>query len=707
MATTTPPRARQARESVVIRFAGDSGDGMQVTGSRFTVEAALAGNDLTTFPDFPAEIRAPAGTTYGVSAFQIHFGGGDVTTPGDEVDVLVAMTPAALKVDLKDLRLGGTIVVDTGAFSERNLAKAGFPANPIDDGSLAQYQVLTVDITRLTAEAVKAFGLSTREAHRCRNMWALGLMLWMYGRDRQVTTDWLRRKFADRPELAQANVAALNAGHAFGETAEMSEHLVGYTVAKAPVEPGRYRAVSGTEAIAWGLIAGMRGAGIEKMIFAGYPITPASLLLHTLASLKAHGVITFQAEDEIAAIEAVRIATKYMTPVILLSDAYLAHAAEPWRLPDPSALPRFPVHFRTDPAGFHPFLRDPVTLARAWAVPGTPDLEHRIGGLEKDYDTGHISYDPENHARMTRTPAAKIAGIANDIPPQPAALGDDHGAVAVVAWGPTYRAIQQAVREAREDGIDVSHIHLRYLNPFPSNLGDLLKRFDRVLVPEMNSGQLVQLLRAAYLVPAEGLNKVEGKPFKVAEIVQAIGARGGGRAYDGHDDHRRGAHPQGLRVGSGGPGVPRLWGLRDPQGGPESTGGRWRPARAHRVRFGNRLCRPVPVLLVDVRVPHHPRPGPGDRHRNQARQSRARRMGHHRRRRRPLDRRGPHAARAAPPRGSPDRPLQQPDLRAHPEAVLAHPPGRDAFTFHTAGLDREPPIALRGRGGRRGAGRRA
>src|SRR5437016_3314470 len=477
MATTTPPRARQARESVVIRFAGDSGDGMQVTGSRFTVEAALAGNDLTTFPDFPAEIRAPAGTTYGVSAFQIHFGGVDVTTPGDAVDVLVAMNPAALKVDVKDLRVGGTIVVDTGAFTERNLTKAGFPANPVEDGSLAPYQVLTVDITRLTAEAVKAFGLSTREAHRCRNMWALGLMLWMYGRDRQVTTDWLRRKFADRPELAQANVAALNAGHAFGETAEMSEHLVGYTVPKAPVEPGRYRAVSGTEAIAWGLIAGMRGAGLQKMIFAGYPITPASLLLHTLAGLKSHGVITFQAEDEIAGIGAVRIATKYMTPVILLSDAYLAHAAEPWRLPDLSALPRFPVRFRTDRAGFHPFLRDPTTLARAWAVPGTPDLEHRIGGLEKDYDTGHISYDPENHARMTRTRAAKIAGIANGIPLQTVALGADHGAIAVVGWGSTYGAIHQAVRRARQGGIDASHVHLRYLNPFPSTPCGLLQRF--------------------------------------------------------------------------------------------------------------------------------------------------------------------------------------------------------------------------------------
>jgi len=586
---------------------------MQVTGSRFTVETALAGNDLTTFPDFPAEIRAPAGTTYGVSAFQIQFGAGDIMTPGDAVDVLVAMNPAALKVDLKDLRLGGSILVDTGAFTERNLTKAGFPANPLEDGSLAPYQVLTFDITRLTTEAVKAFGLSTREAHRCRNMWALGLMLWMYGRDRQVTIDWLRRKFADRPELAQANVAALNAGHAFGETAEMSEQLVGYTVPSAPAPPGRYRTVSGTEALAWGLIAGMRGAGLEKMIFAGYPITPASLLLHTLANLKAHGVITFQAEDEIAAIgaaigaayagalgvtsssgpgmalktemlglaiatelpivvvdsqragpstgmptkaeqsdlfqavhgrnadaplaviaaatavdcfdvaiEAVRIATTYMTPVIVLSDAYLAHAAEPWRLPDAAALPRFPVRFRTDPAGFHPLLRDPATLARAWAVPGTPGLEHRIGGLEKDYDTGHISYDPDNHARMTRARAAKIAGIANDIPPQRVALGDDDGAVAVVGWGSTYGAIHRAVREARADGLDVSHIHLRYLNPFPRNLGELLQRFGRILVPELNTGQLVHLLRAAYLVPAEGLSKVAGKPFKVAEIVDAI-----------------------------------------------------------------------------------------------------------------------------------------------------------------------------------------
>ncbi|HEX2680294.1 MAG TPA: 2-oxoacid:acceptor oxidoreductase family protein, partial [Candidatus Dormibacteraeota bacterium] len=419
---------------------------MQVTGSRFTAETALAGNDLTTFPDFPAEIRAPAGTTYGVSAFQIHFGSLDVMTPGDEVDVLVAMNPAALKVDLKDLRVGGTILVDTGAFNARNLSKAGYAADPLQDGSLAPYRLLKFDITKLTLDAVKDCGLHTREANRCRNMWALGLLLWMYGRERQATIAWLEKKFAARPELARANVAALNSGHAFGETAEMSEQVVGYAVQKARLAPGVYRTVSGTEAIAWGLVAGLRAAGLEKLIFAGYPITPASLLLHTLANLKRYGVLTFQAEDEIAAIgaaigaaytgalgvtsssgpglalktemlglaiatelplvvinsqragpstgmptkaeqsdlfqavhgrnadaplvvlaaatttdcfdvaiEAVRLAITYMTPVILLSDAFLAHAAEPWRIPDADALPRFPVRFRTDPAGFHPF----------------------------------------------------------------------------------------------------------------------------------------------------------------------------------------------------------------------------------------------------------------------------------------------------------------------------------------------------------------
>src|SRR5438876_1035752 len=478
---------RETRDSVVIRFAGDSGDGMQVTGSQFTLETALAGSDFSTFPDFPAEIRAPAGTTFGVSAFQIHFGGTDVMTPGDAVDVLVAMNPAALTVDVRDLKVGGTVIVDTSAFNERNLGKAGYAKNPLEDDSLARYQVLKFDITKLTADAVKPHGLTSREAHLCRNMWALGLLLWMYGHERAATIEWLKRKFAKKPVIAAANIAALNAGHAFGETAEMPEHLVGYVVPKAVARPGRYRTVSGTEGLAWGLVAGLRAAGIEKMVFAGYPITPASALLHTLANLRAYGVITFQAEDEIAAsgaalgasyagalgvtsssgpgialktemlglaiatelplividsqragpstgmptkaeqsdlfqavhgrnadaplavlaprtagdcfpmgVEAVRLATKYMTPVIVLSDTYLAHAAEPWRIPEERELTRFPVRFRTDPTDFHPFLRDAETLARPWALPGTPGLEHRIGGIEKDFDTGHMSYDPAN-----------------------------------------------------------------------------------------------------------------------------------------------------------------------------------------------------------------------------------------------------------------------------------------------------------------------
>ena len=609
-----PPR-REAREHAVIRFAGDSGDGMQITGSQFTVETALAGNDLATFPDFPAEIRAPAGTTFGVSAFQIQFGSTDVLTAGDELDVLVAMNPAALTVNLRDLRVGGTVVADLAAFNERNLLKAGYTANPLEDDTLAPYQVLKLDITKLTADAVQAFGLSSKEAHRCRNMWALGLMLWMYGRERQATIEWLEQKFAKTPAVARANVAAVNAGHAFGETAEMPADIVGYTVARADVKPGLYRTVTGTESLAWGLLAGMRSAGLERMLFSGYPITPASALLHTLAALKQYGVVTFQAEDEIAAIgaaigasyagalgvtsssgpgialktemlglaiatelplvvidsqragpstgmptkteqsdlfqavlgrnadsplivlaaasagdcfevaiEAVRLATKYMTPVILLTDGYLAHAAEPWLIPDIDAVPGFPVTFRTDPAGFHPYLRDPKTLARAWAVPGTPGLAHRIGGIEKSYDTGHISYDPDNHQQMTRVRAAKVAGVAADIPRQGVALGKEGGALAVVGWGSTYGPIHQAVKEARADGLDVSHVHLRYVSPFPRNLGELLGSYGRVLAPEMNNGQLIHLLRAAYLLPVEGLSQVTGKPFKVATILEAIRA---------------------------------------------------------------------------------------------------------------------------------------------------------------------------------------
>jgi 2-oxoglutarate/2-oxoacid ferredoxin oxidoreductase subunit alpha len=611
-----PPPSRESRERVVIRFAGDSGDGMQVTGSQFTLETALAGNDLATFPDFPAEIRAPAGTTFGVSAFQIHFGANDVLTAGDELDALVAMNPAALTMNVDDLRRGATLVVDTAAFTERNLSKAGYAANPLEDGSLADYRLLKVDITRLTEEAVKAFDITSRDAHRCRNMWALGLMLWMYDRERQATVDWLTKKFAAKPAIAAANIAALHAGHAFGETAELPSQLGAYTVAPAPVAPGRYRAVSGTEALAWGLIAGLKAAGLERMVFASYPITPASPILHTLAALKSYGVITFQAEDEIAAIcaaigasyagtlgvtsssgpgialkteglglaiatelplvvidsqragpstgmptkteqsdlfqavlgrnadaplpvlaaatpadcfavaiEAVRLATTYMTPVMLLSDESVANASEPWLLPDVAQLPRFPVRFRTDPAGFHPFSRDPKTLARVWARPGTANLEHRIGGLERSYDTGHISYEPDNHERMTKVRAAKIAGIAQDIPLQTVALGEDRGALAVVGWGSTYGAVQQAVREVREEGRAVSHIHLRHLAPMPRNLGELLRGFEQVLVPELNNGQLVHLLRAAYLVPAEGLNQITGKPFKVSTVAAAIRER--------------------------------------------------------------------------------------------------------------------------------------------------------------------------------------
>ncbi len=615
--TATAQRGRrEVRESVVIRFAGDSGDGMQLTGTQFTLETALVGNDLATFPDYPAEIRAPAGTTFGVSAFQIHFGSHDIMTSGDELDVLVALNPAALKVNLEDLRIGGLVVVDTGAFSERNLVKAGFSRSPLDDDTLAPFQMLKLDVSKLTLDAVAPFNLGQKEALRSRNMWTLGLMLWMFDRDRKNTIDWLTKKFAKRPEVAQANVAALNAGHAFGETAEMPSGIMGYTVSRADVPPGEYRTVTGTEALAWGLVTGMKAAALNQLTFASYPITPASPLLHVLAGLKSFGVVTFQAEDEIAAvcaaigasyggslgvtsssgpgialkteaiglaisaelplvvvnsqragpstglptkteqsdlfqavygrnadapvpvlaaatpsdcfetaIEAVRLATKYMTPVYLLSDGFLANAAEPWLIPDIDQIPSFPVRFRTDPQGFHPFVRHAETLARPWAPPGVPGLEHRIGGLEKGYDSGHISYDPANHQRMTDVRAAKIAGIAQDIPEQRVALGNDRGALAVVGWGSTYGPINRAVERALEEGYDVAHVHIRYLSPFPPNLGDLLRRFGKVLVPEMNKGQLVTILRSTFLLPAEGLNKVQGKPFKIAEILDAIRAR--------------------------------------------------------------------------------------------------------------------------------------------------------------------------------------
>ncbi|MGM0575595.1 MAG: 2-oxoacid:acceptor oxidoreductase subunit alpha [Myxococcota bacterium] len=610
--TATRQPERRALDQVTIRFAGDSGDGMQVTGSQFTQTTAIAGNDLATFPDYPAEIRAPAGTTFGVSAYQIHFADHDILTPGDEPDVLVAMNPAALKTNLADLKPGGLVVVNTGAFTRNNLRKAGYEDNPLDGDLLDGYRTLKLDISKHTLEAVEEHGLSSKNALRCKNFWTLGLMYWLYGRDRAPTVEWLRKKFASKPQIAEANVAALDAGHVYGETAELPTDVVPYTVDRATLEPGRYRNITGSVAAAWGLVTGARLAGL-KLMLGSYPITPASPMLHTLAGLKQHGVVTFQAEDEIAAvcaaigasytgalgvtsssgpgialkmeaiglaigtelplvvvdvqrggpstglptkteqsdllqvlfgrngdapvavlaaatpsdcfdmaIEACRLATRHMTPVFLMSDGFLANGSEPWRIPDVEQMEPFPVRFRTDPEGFAPYARDPETLARDWAVPGTPGLEHRVGGLERDQKTGNVSYDPDNHEAMTRVRIERIERIADDIPEQDVALGDEGDTVAVVGWGSTFGAIHQAVRNIRREGLPVSHIHLRYLNPMPRNLGELLARYDRVLVPEMNTGQLSTLLRARYLLAAEELTKVAGKPFKISEVEAAI-----------------------------------------------------------------------------------------------------------------------------------------------------------------------------------------
>jgi 2-oxoglutarate ferredoxin oxidoreductase subunit alpha len=584
---------------------------MQVTGDQFTSAAALARNDLATFPDFPAEIRAPAGTLYGVSGFQVNFSSQDVFTPGDAPDVLVAMNPAALKTNLRDLKPNGLVIANSGAFNAQNLKKAGYEKNPLEDGSVSgKYALLSIDVTKLTLNAVKESGLSTKEANRCKNFWTLGLMFWIYGRPLEPTLKWIEAKFAKRPELVAANVAALKAGHAYGETAEISHYR--YEVPPAPVEKGKYRNIGGNTATAYGLLAAVQQSGLE-MVLGAYPITPASDVLHELSKYKHFGVTTIQAEDEIAAIcaalgaayagklgvtttsgpglalkmeavglgvavelplviidiqrggpstglptkteqadllqaiygrnseapvcvvapstpgdcffmaiEAVRLAVKYMTPVIMLSDGYLANGAEPWRIPDVSKLPKIDVHFRTDPAGFQPFLRDQTTLARNWAIPGTPGLTHRVGGLEKDYNSGHISYAPDNHELMCQTRAAKIAGIANDVPEQRIEVGEDSGKLLVLGWGSTYGAIREAVQRCRERGLGVSHAHVRYLNPFPKNLGELMSRFDRVLVPELNLGQLVKLVRSQYLVPAESYPKVQGLPFKISELEERI-----------------------------------------------------------------------------------------------------------------------------------------------------------------------------------------
>ncbi|MEE8516148.1 MAG: 2-oxoacid:acceptor oxidoreductase subunit alpha [Alphaproteobacteria bacterium] len=603
-------------ESVVVRFAGDSGDGMQITGGQFTETTAFAGNDLATFPDYPAEIRAPLGTTFGVSAYQINFGSRVIKTSGDALDVLVAMNPAALTVELHGLKPGGLVIVDTGAFTDSNLRKAGYDANPLEDDTLKEYRTLKLDITKLTLDAVKDAGLSRKEALRCKNFWTLGLVYWIFARKRKQTIDWLNQKFVKRPELAEANIAALNAGHALGETMEMPDGSGGFTIEPAEIPPGLYRTVTGGDGISWGIVTGARLAGLD-VFFGSYPITPASPLLHTLSGLKQYGVVTFQAEDEIAAvcsaigasyagslgvtsssgpgislkgeaiglaistelplivinsqragpstgmptkteqsdlhqavfgrnadspvvviasrspgdcfyvaIEAVRLATKYMTPVILLTDGYIANAAEPWPIPSDEDLPApFPVKFKTNGDGLNTLHRDEKTLARAWPLPGTPGLEHRIGGIEKDFETGNISYDPANHQRMTDLRVGKINGIADDIPLQVVEDGEDSGRLAVVGWGSTYGPISRAVNNLRGEGLEVSHIHLRHIWPLPKNLGDLLSRYDQVLVPEMNTGQLVTLLRSEYLLPVESLSKVSGQPFKISEIQSAIRSR--------------------------------------------------------------------------------------------------------------------------------------------------------------------------------------
>ena len=597
-------------ESVVIRFAGDSGDGMQLTGGRFTSETALSGNDLATLPDFPAEIRAPAGSLPGVSGFQLHFADHDILTPGDRPDVLVAMNPAALKTNVRDLAKGATLIVDTDAFTDRNLQKAGYEANPLEDGSLADYQLHAVPLTSMTVGALKDIeGVTPREAERAKNMFALGLMSWLYGRETESTTSYISKKFAKRPEIAAANLKAFSTGYAFGETSEAFS--VQYEVKPAQLPPGQYRQITGNVALSWGLVAASKLSGLELFLGA-YPITPASSILEELAKHKAFGVRTFQAEDEIAAvgaalgasfggglgvttsagpgvvlksetvglaimlelplvvidvqragpstgmptkpeqgdllmvmfgrnsespvpvlaaaapgdcfyaaIEAARVAIKYRTPVFLLSDAYLANGAEPWLVPDTSTLEPIHVGFAEANGEFLPYKRDPETLARPWAIPGTPGLEHRIGGIEKANETGNVSYDPENHDLMTQLRAAKVAGI--DVPAQE--VDHQEGAdVLVLSWGGTFGPVHAGVKQARARGRAVAHAHLRWLNPFPANLGDILKSYDKVLVPEMNSGQLRMLLRARYLVDAVGYNRVTGKPFKSGEIADAVEA---------------------------------------------------------------------------------------------------------------------------------------------------------------------------------------
>lgn len=616
-------------DRVIIRFAGDSGDGMQLTGDRFTQESAAFGNDLVTLPNFPAEIRAPQGTLPGVSSFQVHFADHDILTAGDAPDVLVAMNPAALKANLGDLPRGAAIIVDTHDFTARNLAKAGYDANPLElvgdaNDPLGEFAVHPVDLTGMTVEAVKEFGLSRKDAARAKNMFALGLLSWMYGRPIETTITFLEKRFAKVPDIRDANIAAFKAGWNFGETTET--FVVQYEVKPAPMPTGTYRNITGNLALAYGLVAGGVQSGLP-ILLGSYPITPASDILHELSKHKAFGVTTLQAEDEIAgvgaaigasfaghlgvtttsgpgialkseaiglavmtelplvvidvqrggpstglptkteqadllqamfgrngeapvpivapqspgdcfdaALEAIRIAVTYRTPVMLLSDGYLANGSEPWRIPEVGSLPVIDPAFATEPnhalppgpdgevkKDFWPYLRDEETLARPWAIPGTPGLEHRIGGLEKGEGHGNISYDPANHDLMVRTRQAKVDRIAESLPPLVVDDPSGRAKVLVIGWGSTYGPIGAGVRRVRKAGYDVAQVHLRHLNPFPHDLGDILKRYDEVLVPEMNLGQLSLLLRGKYLVDAIGYNQVRGLPLKAAELAEAIG----------------------------------------------------------------------------------------------------------------------------------------------------------------------------------------
>ncbi len=602
-------RKREVMEKAVIRFCGDSGDGMQITGNQFTNTVALYGNDLATFPDYPAEIRAPAGTLPGVSGFQVHFSSNDVYTPGDAVDALVAMNPAALKMNVADLKKNGILIVNLDNFQETDLRKAQMTVNPLEDHSLDGYRVFAVELQRLTRAALKDLGLDAKSMDRCKNFFALGMCYWLYNRPLDSTIRWINDKFKTKPQLIEANRVALQAGYSYCEATEAFQ--ISYEIPPAKLSPGVYRNISGNVALAMGFVAASQKAGLP-LFLGSYPITPASDILHELSQYKDFGVITFQAEDEIAAItaaigaayagalgitttsgpgmalktealglatmvelpivvcdiqrggpstglptkteqadllqalfgrnseapipviaaatpgdcfwmalEAIRLATKHMLPVILLSDGYLANGTEPWRIPSVADLPEIPVEFETNPEGFHPYRRDPETLARPWAVPGTKGLEHRIGGLEKQDVTGNVSYDPLNHEHMIRLRAEKVALIANDIP-EAVVDGEQSGELLIVGWGSTHGAITAAVQAQRAKGRRIGHLHLRYLNPLPKNVGEILARYKHVLVPEMNMGQLLMVLRSKFLIDAQGYNKIQGKPFKQTEIEAKI-----------------------------------------------------------------------------------------------------------------------------------------------------------------------------------------